>query len=649
MRIDVKKFLFVGLDLEKESFFATMQQLGYTHFIDPYLYHPRELSRDLKPQIVPAGDIKTTQEHPQKILDLIAVIREVQQLPPLDQEEFDNCDGLVAQILSAKNQMEHLSNEKNNLQLEIERIQIFGDFNKEDLCYIEQEGNTKIQFFCAKKGSKAEDSLLYIDSDHGLDYYISVFGSNAGSEFKEMHFDRSLSELKKRFQKATQELEQAKQLFNKYAKYNQYLHQCLTQEYDQFDLKKNTQFSRELLDSSLFFVEGWVPVNKVEEISLALQMVNIEMVEIAIEDQEIPPTYLENQGIPKVGEDLVHIYDTPSSTDKDPSTWVLFAFALFFAMIIGDAGYGLVFLAAALFIRFRLRSNKRFVQLAILLSSVTILWGVLSNSYFGIALDIDHPLRKVSVLHWLTEKKAAYHMQHKDATYEGIAKEHPKVLEATTPQEFLKAAVKGKEGKESYLLLDIFSKSILLEIALLTGIIHISLSFLRYLDRNWSGIGWILALIGGYLYFPYYLKTASILYYVLQIPPGLGAQEGLLLIEIGIGLALFLGLIQKGWYGLLEIPNLIQIFADVVSYVRLYALALASAVMSEIINEAASSVPFVIGVFLILFSHLINMVLGVIGGVIHGLRLNFLEWFHYSFEGGGKQFLPLEAKIRTKK
>jgi V/A-type H+-transporting ATPase subunit I len=45
---------------------------------------------------------------------------------------------------------------------------------------------------------------------------------------------------------------------------------------------------------------------------------------------------------------------------------------------------------------------------------------------------------------------------------------------------------------------------------------------------------------------------------------------------------------------------------------------------------------------LVLIAHFINLVLGTMGGVIHGLRLNFLEWYHYSFEGGGKKFQPLK-------
>jgi V/A-type H+-transporting ATPase subunit I len=60
------------------------------------------------------------------------------------------------------------------------------------------------------------------------------------------------------------------------------------------------------------------------------------------------------------------------------------------------------------------------------------------------------------------------------------------------------------------------------------------------------------------------------------------------------------------------------------------------------VNEIAGSIFFVGGILVIMIGHLVNLALAIMGGVIHGLRLNFLEWYHYSFIGGGKPFKPLE-------
>jgi len=99
--------------------------------------------------------------------------------------------------------------------------------------------------------------------------------------------------------------------------------------------------------------------------------------------------------------------------------------------------------------------------------------------------------------------------------------------------------------------------------------------------------------------------------------------------------------LKNKWLGLLEIMNSIQVFADILSYLRLYALGLAGAIVAATINEMAAKMPVVIAFVVILMAHGINMILGIMSGVIHGLRLNFLEWYHYSFEGGGKAFKPL--------
>lgn len=148
-------------------------------------------------------------------------------------------------------------------------------------------------------------------------------------------------------------------------------------------------------------------------------------------------------------------------------------------------------------------------------------------------------------------------------------------------------------------------------------------------------------LIGAYLYFPYYLKVPSFLNFVGGIDLVRGGEIGLELMYAGIGVAWVLSIIKHGWTGIFEVMTLIQVFADSLSYLRLYALGLAGAIVASTINEIASGMPLFAAVFLILCAHAVNIMLGTMSGIIHGLRLNFLEWYHYSFEGGGKEFQPL--------
>ncbi|MFQ5729278.1 MAG: V-type ATPase 116kDa subunit family protein, partial [Waddliaceae bacterium] len=396
---------------------------------------------------------------------------------------------------------------------------------------------------------------------------------------------------------------------------------------------------------SLFAVEGWVPKNKIDKLNTIVEDLDVHIVEIAVESDEIVPTYLENKGVNRIGEDLVNIYDTPSNIDRDPSLWVLVSFAIFFAMIIRDGGYGLVFLAAALYFRYKnpkiRNTSKRVWKLCVLLFSSCILWGILTHSFFGINFAPDSIVKKVSVLNWLVDKKVAYHMEKKDPVYKEWMDAFPELEKAQTSEQFLLGTKKEANGKITYKMHDAFTDEIMMELALLAGIIHISLSFLRYLDRNWSGIGWIIAIIGCYLSFPKLLQATTMAHYVLGFDRDLIAQEGLYMIYCGLSLAIILAIIKHKALGLLEITNLIQIFGDILSYLRLYALGLAGSIISGIVNDLAGSMIFMGGILLLILGHSLNMALAIIGGIIHGLRLNFIEWYHYSFEGGGKRFNPL--------
>ncbi len=114
----------------------------------------------------------------------------------------------------------------------------------------------------------------------------------------------------------------------------------------------------------------------------------------------------------------------------------------------------------------------------------------------------------------------------------------------------------------------------------------------------------------------------------------------------GLILATALALIQHRLAGILEPMTVIQLFADAMSYLRLYALGLSGAMLISTMNDLAFSMNFVLGGIIIIFGHLVNIILAIMSGTIHGLRLNFLEWYHYSFEGGGKPFTPL-SKLKV--
>ena len=151
---------------------------------------------------------------------------------------------------------------------------------------------------------------------------------------------------------------------------------------------------------------------------------------------------------------------------------------------------------------------------------------------------------------------------------------------------------------------------------------------------------------GGYLYCPVYLDATTIANFIGVISKPFARTLGLQLLAVGPAIVLIVALLQrKKWMAFFDLTNGIQIFSDVLSYLRLYALALAGMVMAETVNTTLGIDVGVIGtIFVVLFGHFINIGLSAMSGVIHGLRLNFLEWYRYSFEGGGRLFNPLRLR-----
>lgn len=638
MRYDVKKFLFVGVEKERAAFFQRAQEAGIINFIDTKPVRVKEISEDL--------------------MTLQKAILILRGLPVVEQEEtqeYSIANGLAEKIVGLKGLLDKLYEEERVTKLEMSRVEVFGDFSLQDIAYIEKKGNRVVQFYCAKQGfaenHELPENVIYVASENGLDYFVAINRERTQyPKMIEMEIDHSWGELNSRHDEIEKEIHSLEQRLKGYAKYSLFLHHAFVHELNEFNLKKAKDFvDFPIENEGLFVVQGWVPVHQIETMHQFVKKMNVFVEEIDVDPYDVVPTYLENTGAARVGEDLIHIYDTPSITDKDPSMWVLVFFALFFSMIIGDGGYGLILLLIALYIRYKhsgLRSyKKRALDLLTILAFSCIAWGFLTTSFFGITIAPDNPIRKVSVMTWLVEKKAEYHMQRKDESYQEWVKKYPDLATVKNPQEFLlKASSVNDHGSISYEAYSKFSDNIMLELALFVGVIHIILSMGRHISRNWSHLGWILLIIGAYLYVPSFLEVASIPNFVFGLDPEVGKTNGLYMIYGGLILAVAIAIYHHKWMGLLEASVVIQIFGDILSYIRLYALGLSGALLTATMIDLAASVPLFFAILILLVGHVINIVLAIMGGVIHGLRLNFLEWYHYSFEGGGRMFNPLRKQ-----
>lgn len=637
---DVFKYLILGTNKSATVFFERAQEKGFLEFIT--------LSKKKIVQTPAAVQI---------MLQAIKILKKQPHKAPYEGSgDVILATQLAERTIELKEDLEKLQEEKRALAVEKIRVAPFGRFSMDDIHAIEKLGNRKVQFFCMKTSRRKEITLpseiLYVASEYDLDYFISIGKMPISPPgMIEMRIEASLGEIQDRLDFITDAHSRIEHELKAHAAYIDFLEHVLVEELNSYHLQAVQKEIIHPLENSLFFIEAWVPDNKVTQLRTLANECGICVERVAIDKKDRVPTCLDNRGINRIGEDLIKVYDTPSITDKDPSSWVLWFFVIFFAIIVGDAGYGLLFLALTLYIKKKfphLRGEqKRMLKLVGVLSGACIVWGVIISSYFGMKLSPDNFFSKISPLHALVEGKADYHLAKSDDVYHFWEEKYPSIAKAHSGKEMLKMVVAQKKALTSYPMIDEFTGNIILEFTIILGVIHLSLSFLRYLRRNVAGLGWVCFMIGGYLYFPMMLHATTIPEFMGWISMPTGAAFGLQCLYGGLGFALIVAVIQHRMKGLGEIANMVQVFADVLSYLRLYALSLAGAIMASTFNQEGSALGLFLGFLVVLAGHGINMLLAVMGGVIHGLRLNFLEWYHYCFDGGGKIFKPLR-KLKLK-
>jgi len=640
MIVNVVKYLVIGAKEDLDRFFELAQEHGFLEFISV------------------SG--KRAVETPITIQSLLAAIK-ILKRQPLRETYLGGGDlpfamQIAERILDLKEDLEKLREEKRLLEAEASRVGPFGDFSTDDISYIEKEGNRSVQFFCMKAASSQKmepaEEMIYIGSEYDLSYFMAVNPQpKSYPGMIEMRIDSPLGELENRLSFVDDAIRRFEGELKEYAGHIEFLQAILVEELNKHHLvgaKKEVAYP---LENSLFAVEAWVPENKAVSLFAILDGMAVHAEQILIEKHERVPTCLENRGLGQVGEDLVKIYDIPATSDKDPSRWVLWFFPLFFALIVADAGYGCVFMAAALWLKYKFPkmkgAQKRALKMLFILASFSIGWGILTAAYFGLKIKPGNFLTEISPLHTLVEKKAGYHLEQKDDVYRSWIAAYGQLADAKSGKEMVRGAVVEKKGADSYAMLEEFSSNILMEFALLIGMVHLILGMLRYIGRNVSNIGWILFMVGGYLYFPGMLNATTIINFTGLVSKTMASAVGLQLLYGGIGFAVLAALIQKRLKGLGEIANMVSVFSDVLSYLRLYALSLAGTIMATTFNTEGSAMGLAAGAVVILGGHMVNIALAFQGGVIHGLRLNFLEWYHYCFNGGGRLFNPLH-KLKTK-
>ncbi|MEO0854572.1 MAG: V-type ATP synthase subunit I, partial [Cyanobacteria bacterium J06648_11] len=320
---------------------------------------------------------------------------------------------------------------------------------------------------------------------------------------------------------------------------------------------------------------------------------------------DTPPTLMENPRLLGGGQDLVKAYQIPGYRDWDPSRVVFFSWGLFFATIVADTGYSLVLTVPLVYNWWRLGRSAIGQRLRFLFSwmlAVSVAYGILVGSYFGF------PPHEGSVLERLN-------------------------------------------------VLDVSDFDVMLPLSIFIGCAHLIFAnaaaalAARQFSSKAIHSSWILVICGGFSTFILGGADGSSTANTIGMGLLIAGLASLVLLGSDRKIESVASLFRRLLDGGTNLTGITSMFGDVLSYLRLFALGLSSASLAITFNDlarlVADAVPglgilLAIGIFVL--GHSINLLLAVISGVVHGLRLNFIEFFRWGLEEEGYAFQPFAKK-----
>jgi len=372
-------------------------------------------------------------------------------------------------------------------------------------------------------------------------------------------------------------------------------------------------------DFSLSWLTGYVPA---EDLGLVKKVASENGWALSAEEppetDEFVPTKLKNNKFVQLLTPITNFLDiNPGYREVDISPIFLTFFCIFFAMLFGDAAYGLIITTMALIgIIISLKNRKPVgtpVKMLLLLGALNTAWGVITCSWF--AMDnkyIPDVLKDISLSYFSTAKGTddAIVSQNLQIFCFSLAVVHLMIAHIVVIFKCKSLKILGELGTIGMLL---GMYNVVLNLIVSNAARHVSI----------LPIPMTVYIIGGgfVLSFIFSSYEGSILKSVLN------SCQNIITVVLGV----------------------VNVFSDIMSYIRLWAVGLAGAAIAQTINGMAGPMlgSFMIfaGIVLLIFGHGLNMVLNVLSVLVHGVRLNTLEFSgHVGLAWSGTAYKPFKEK-----
>jgi V/A-type H+-transporting ATPase subunit I len=386
--------------------------------------------------------------------------------------------------------------------------------------------------------------------------------------------------------------------------------QILYDHYNNLLEREKTQSTAPATEHTVI-LEGWVRRRDYKKLEKTVS--NFEaagLTEIQPADDEDIPVEIENKKAVKPFEVITRLYGMPVHLNVDPTAFLAPFFALFFALCLTDAGYGiLIVVLMVLFIK-KMQGDKKFMWMMGICAAATIVAGALTGGWFGDAIQKFLPALKP--------------LRQKCLWFDPLE----------NPLTFFKLSL------------------VLGYIQIMTGLIVAFIHNLRgkdYLAAFCDQLTWLVMLnsIAGLGL----AKAAVIspkltgLFAILAVPPAvvifaLSERQG--------------GVAQRLGLGAYNLFSAVFYLGDILSYARLMALGMVTAGFGMAINVIVEMVAdikvpvlgYILAVVIFIAGHLFNAGMSALSAFVHTLRLQFVEFFPKFFVGGGRQFQPLAKQYK---
>ncbi|MEG1955852.1 MAG: hypothetical protein RR066_07365 [Mucinivorans sp.] len=385
----------------------------------------------------------------------------------------------------------------------------------------------------------------------------------------------------------------------------------LSLEYqEQLDFSQIVNAGESYGQGSMKILEGFCQSSDAAKIEAFAQGEQVIFTSEKASVEQNPPIKLKNNFFARLYEPIGSLYMNPRYDELDMTPYFAPFFMIFFGMCLGDAGYGFLFMAAIMVLWKKVERRYRdFLWLGIFLSFSGMIFGFLSGNLAGMSL----------------------------------------------------ANIKAFDSVQSWMLLRDPNTVFYFSIAL-GGVQILFGQVLRIFNRikrggsylyGLSSLGWVILFISALTAFGVdnflpdssaMLGTSSLSFYI-----GMAVAGVLILFFAAPDKNIFVSF-AKGVYSIYEMAT--GVVGDLISYVRLFAIGLAGAIIAQVFNELAvglsGNIPvlsWILMAVILIIGHGLNIFISSLGAFVHPVRLTFVEFYkNAEFDGGGRSFDPFRRK-----